>query len=239
MISKINHPQSTTALVEQAVPLTDDTVKLILIPKQYIDYAAGQYLKLIFRDKPEEPLLFSIANAALGAAGYELHIRHESDNRMHTRLFQAIKNRSKLTVRLPFGECHVEHLAPDKPIIFIAGGTGFAPIKSMIEHLLLTLDSRSFSLYWNARTARDFYMQAKVKSWKKHVRRFVLCDFLSESEAKSSLIARIITNDPGVIHGTTQIVLAGPFDMIYRMRDALVKLGVVKNNLFADAFSFE
>ncbi|KTD11700.1 NAD(P)H-flavin reductase [Legionella gratiana] len=222
------------ALVEDISPLTDSIMRLILMPEQYIDYQAGQYLQIVF---DEDAFSYSIANAPLGSHKYELHIRHSIENPYTQRLFAHIKEYGFVNIRLPFGVCSIEHLDAQLPILFIAGGTGFAPVKAMIEQLLSTSDTRPFELFWGARLQSDLYLDEKVNSWKTHVSRFNYFSSVSEDNSKplASLVLERHTHDLN----QWQIVISGPFDMVYSTRDVLVDKGISPTHLFSDAFSFE
>ena len=223
-----------SAQVERITPLTDSIVQLILKPDVYIDYEAGQYLNIVVG---VEELSYSIANAALGSHQYELHIRHSRDNPAHQRLFAHIKEHGKLDLLLPFGTCSLDKMDPQRPIIFIAGGTGFAPVNAMIEQLLAGDDSRSFELYWGARSQSDLYLDDKVKNWQAHVSRFKYFTTITE-ENKEKLTSKVLAQHPKDL-SQWQIVISGPFDMAYSVSDVLVKHGVSLENIFSDAFGFE
>ncbi|MCE0722133.1 MULTISPECIES: NAD(P)H-flavin reductase [Legionella] len=222
------------ALVEDISPLTDSIMRLILTPEKYIDYQAGQYLQILFG---KEAFSYSIANAPLGSHKYELHIRHSLENPYNQRLFAHIKEYGFVNIRLPFGECSIKHLDPQLPILFIAGGTGFAPVKAMIEQLLSASDTRAFELFWGARLQNDLYMDEKVTSWQTHVSHFKY--FSSVSEDNTVPLASIVLSKHPQDLGEWQIVISGPFDMVYSTRDVLVSNGVSSARLFSDAFSFE
>ncbi|PWY55784.1 NAD(P)H-flavin reductase [Legionella qingyii] len=222
------------ALVEDISPLTDSIMRLILTPEKYVAYQAGQYLQILFG---EEAFSYSIANAPLGSHKYELHIRHSLENPYNQRLFAHIKQHGSVNIRLPFGECSIEHLHPQRPILFIAGGTGFAPVKAMIEQLLSTSDTRPFELFWGARLQNDLYMDEKVTSWQEHVSHFTYVSSVSEDNAVP-LVSLVLAKHPQDL-GEWQIVISGPFDMVYSTRDALVNSGISPTRLFSDAFSFE
>lgn len=222
------------AQVEQISPLTDSIMQLILTPERYVDYQAGQYLQILFGD---EAFSFSIANAPLGSHKYELHIRHSSENPYNQRLFSHIKEHGFVNIRLPFGECCIERLDEKRPILFLAGGTGFAPVKAMIEQLLSTADTRPFELFWGARLQSDLYMDEKVHSWQAHVSRFNYFSSVSEANSKP-LVSYVLARHPHDL-GDWQIVISGPFDMVYSTRDVLVEHGAPLDHLFSDAFYFE
>lgn len=223
------------AQVEQITPLTDTIIQLVLAPEEYVDYHAGQYLQILFGD---EAFSYSIANAPLGSHKYELHIRHSLENPYNQRLFAHIKEQGSVTIRLPFGVCSIEHLDAQRPILFIAGGTGFAPVKAMIEQLLSTAaDQRPFELFWGARMQNDLYMDEKVNSWQAHVGRFNYFSSLSD-ENEMPLVSFVLARHPHDL-AAWQIVISGPFDMVYSTRDALILHGVAAEHLYSDAFSFE
>jgi CDP-4-dehydro-6-deoxyglucose reductase len=246
--------KTVEAQVEQITPLTDTIMQLMLKPETYVDYQAGQYLQIFLG---EEALNYSIANAPLGSHQYELHIRHSSENPYTQRLFAHIKEHGNVTMSLPFGECSINRLDKDRPILFIARGTGFAPVKAMIEQLLANTDNRTFELFWGARMQNDLYMDEKVTHWQKHVRRFTyFSSCFDEHSFKTNyplapsgerlkvkgnselLISLVLARHPSDL-ADWQIILSGPFDMVYSTRDVLVQKGVSQNHLFSDAFSFE
>lgn len=222
------------AHVDAIMPLTDSILQLVLAPQTYVDYQAGHYLQILLGD---EALSYSIANAPLGSRKYELHIRHSPDNRSNQRLLEEIKQKGMLTIRVPLGECEWRRLDPVKPILFIAAGTGFAPIKAMIEQLLADGTTRVFELFWGARSKSDLYMDDKVAHWQHHVRHFHYVSCLSNNR-ETTLSAMVIARHKKNLNDW-QMVLSGPFDWVYETRNELVAAGVRREHLFSDAFSFE
>lgn len=226
--------QQTKAVVIQMTPLTDTILQLVLEPEHYIDYQAGQYLKLLLG---EMELCYSIANAPLGSRRYELHIRHSRDNPSDTRLLDDIKQNGSMTVQAPFGVCDFAHLDQDLPIMFIAAGTGFSPVNAMIEQLLALGDTRRFELIWSARTQSDLYLDEKVKKWQNHVHQFQYLTLLSSHHQQTLaavVLSRCASNLPD-----WQFVISGPLDMVFSTRDQLVAQGVSVSRLHSDAFQFE
>ena len=222
------------AEVVQITPLTDSILQLILAPKRYINYKAGQYLQIILGD---EALSYSIANAPLGSRKYEIHIRHSLDNPCHQLLLAEIKQFGMLTLKVPLGLCEFSQLDPEKPILFIAAGTGFAPIKAMIEQLLAESDARMFELFWGARSQSDLYMDDMVLHWQAHVSQFLYVSQCSEL-GKETLSSMILAHHPKDLCDW-QMVISGPFEMVYSTRDMLLAHGVARAQLFSDAFAFE
>lgn len=224
----------TSAHVTQATPLTRHLLRVTLTPEHYIQYEAGQYLQVV---SPNETLYYSIANAPMGSHTYELHIRHTPENIEHQHVLNTITHLGCVILNLPFGRCTLSALDPYRPIIFVAGGTGFAPIKAMIEQLLTSGDTRSFELYWCARSQEDLYLDEKVLAWQKHIDHFEYIPHITTPN-KTAFIQCILDRHPRDL-ADYQVVLAGPFDLIYSLRDDLIKQGLSQNQLFSDAFDLE
>jgi CDP-4-dehydro-6-deoxyglucose reductase, E3 len=222
----------TSARVTQVIPLTNRLLHVTLTPEHYIPYEAGQYLQIM--SSTENPY-YSIANAPLGSKTYELHIRHNPTNPEHQHILDAITQQGCLVLNLPFGHCTLRALNPDKPILFIAAGTGFAPIKAMIEQRLTDGGTQPFELYWRARTQEELYLDEKVLAWEKHVPHFRYIPHIT-NQHQGSLIERIL-KQPNLAQ--YQIILAGPFDLVYTLRDNLLANGLTSEQLFSDALDLE
>ncbi len=225
----------TQAEVTQVTPLTNRLLHVTLTPEQYVDYEAGQYLQIV-SPNPNETPYYSIANAPLGSKTYELHIRHQPNNTEQQHVLDAITKQGRVILNLPFGHCTLHALHPKQPILFIAAGTGFAPIKAMIEQLLTEGRTQPFELFWSARTKEELYLDEKVLAWEKHVPHFKYVPHAT-NEHKIPFIERIMTAHQTLL--SHQIVLAGPFDFVYTLRDKLVEKGVPQQQLFSDAFHLE
>ena len=133
------------------------------------------------------------------------------------------------------GECNVSRLHANKPILFIAGGTGFAPIKAMIEQLLAEGDARPIELCWGARSQGDLYMDNKALYWQSHVDHFHYFPLVSENNSMS-LVDWVIARHAQAL-SEWQIVISGPFDMAYSIRDKLLAQGILPESIFSDAFT--
>ncbi|MCH9690181.1 MAG: NAD(P)H-flavin reductase [Gammaproteobacteria bacterium] len=224
----------TPAQVTQVTPLTNRLLHVTLTPEQYIHYDAGQYLEIV-SPNPDETLYYSIANAPLGSQTYELHISHQPNHIEQQNVLDAITKQGRVILNLPFGHCTLHALNPNKPILFIAGGTGFAPIKAMIEQLLTEGNTQPFTLFWSARTAEDLYLDDKVLAWEKHVPHFTYTPHITYQN--QTLLIEKITEQYQAKLNHYQVILAGPFDFVHTLRDGLIKHGVPREQLFSDAFN--
>ncbi|GKT20525.1 CDP-6-deoxy-delta-3,4-glucoseen reductase [Acidovorax sp. SUPP3334] len=138
-------------------------VRLQLPAADTFRYHAGQYIEFILRDGARRA--YSMANAPhtqAQAPGVELHIRHMAGGRFTDHVFGTMKEKEILRVEGPFGSFFLREDSK-KPIILLASGTGFAPIKALIEHLQAKRIERPVTLYWGGRRPGDLYMDAWVR----------------------------------------------------------------------------
>ena len=139
-------------------PAPDVAIVRIKLPaNERLQYLAGQYIDLLLKDGRRRS--FSLATSPHDDALLELHVRHVPGGHFTNQLFSEYKGREILRFEGPLGTFFLREES-DKPIIFVAGGTGFAPIKGIIEHALhRAIDAtRPMVLYWGARAQRDLYL---------------------------------------------------------------------------------
>lgn len=235
------------ASVIQVIPLTRTILQVFLELPEPLSYQAGQYLKVVMNDGQQIPL--SIANAPLGGRRLELHIRHTPENPSSVQLLSSIQQQGILNIVAPFGQCTVVTLKSEYPVIFMARGSGFAPIKAIIEQLLATGFEQPIHLYWGFRNMGDQYLDELPQTWTHHLENFqytpVLCpDELHPSCSQSILawngrfgdLMDVIITDY-VDLSPFQILAAGPFDMILKARDQFMRHGLKVENMYSDAFS--
>lgn len=146
--------------------LSDDVVRLLLqkpATEPFL-YHAGQYLEFLLKDGTRRS--YSMGNAphtlSEGAA-IELHIRHMPGGLFTDQVFGTMKVRDILRIEAPFGSFYLREDS-DKPIILLASGTGFAPIKAIIEHMQHGAVARPVTLYWGGRRPADLYMDNWVRT---------------------------------------------------------------------------
>jgi CDP-4-dehydro-6-deoxyglucose reductase, E3 len=135
-------------------------VKLQLPANDTMRYHAGQYIEFILRDGARRS--YSMGNAPHNGPGVELHIRHMPGGKFTDHVFSAMKEKEILRVEGPFGSFYLREDS-DKPMVLLASGTGFAPIKALIEHLQFRGSQRPATLYWGGRRPSDLYMDAWVQ----------------------------------------------------------------------------
>lgn len=222
-------------------PLTDKILQVLIEPHQTqrFHYHAGQYIKLLTADGNETP--FSIANAPLGSRQIELHIRHTAENHYSHSLLNEIKQTGCVHLTGPFGQCTWQKAAANRPLLFLAGGTGFAPIKALIEQALADEVELSMHLYWVAKTRSDLYLDELPQAWAHRIPHFRYTPLLSEPDAewhgKTGRIYDAVKEDYTDL-SQTQIFAAGPGEMVFAALNALQPLGLVRSAIYSDAFEF-
>ena len=142
------------ARVHQLERLTDDVIVLRLkIPAtERLQFLAGQYLDFLLRDGTRRS--FSMANAPHDDEFVQLHVRHVPGGSFTDHVFEKMKERDILRFEAPHGSFFLREES-DKPIVFVASGTGFAPIKAIIEHAIKRDIRRPMTLYWGGRRPGD------------------------------------------------------------------------------------
>jgi len=224
--------------VQSIQPLTNTVLQVMLALDEPFDYQAGQYIEILNDD--EQAMPYSIANAPLGTNTLELHIGHAKDNPYSLRLLETIRRQKHLKITGPHGDCGVHRLVPDMPIIFMAGGTGFAPVKAMLEQLMADSDERAMHVFWGAKSLNDLYAEERLAYWDQHIEHFHYTPFVAAhyDDGKKTLSEVISAQFADELH-QHQMILAGAFDMVYKARDAFLLHGLERAHMFSDAFAFE
>jgi len=170
-------------------------LKLQLPANQNLQYRAGQYVEFILRDGARRS--YSMANAPhqLGnPPAIELHIRHMPGGKFTDHVFGAMKEKDILRVEGPFGSFFLRE-ASDKPMVLLASGTGFAPIKALIEHIEFKGITRPTVLYWGCRSKADLYLHEWAEAAAARLPHLRYVPVLSEPKAEDGWTGRT-----GLVH---------------------------------------
>lgn len=172
------------------MPAPDVAVLTLQLPTaEKFRYYAGQYIDLLLKDGKRRS--FSMANSPDEATSLELHVRHMPGGYFTDHVFGAgatrMKEREILRFEGPLGSFFLRN-ETEKPIIFLASGTGFAPIKAIVEQMMQLGNKRKAVLYWGGRRPRDLYMHELASSWQQQLPEFsyvpVVSDALPEDQWK-------------------------------------------------------
>jgi NAD(P)H-flavin reductase/ferredoxin len=142
-----------------------------------VKFRAGQYLQVLLEDGARRS--FSMANPPQQSDGAHLHVRAVPGGRFSERVLPGLAPGAMLRVELPHGDFHLRE-GSGKPAVFVASGTGFAPVKSVLEDAFRRGEAREMTLYWGARTRADLYLLELPQKWAARHRNFHFVPVLSE-----------------------------------------------------------
>ena len=229
--------------VDQLEKLADDVMRVYLrMPAtQRMPFLAGQYIDFLLKNGKRRS--FSMANAPHDDERIELHIRHVPGGYFTDFVFEQLKEKSLLRIEGPHGSFCLNEES-DKPIIMVAGGTGFAPIKSVMEHLIYTESQRPVHLFWGARAKADLYLAGLVEEWSKQYRGFSYTPVLSEPLPQDDwqgmtgwVHEAVLQHYPEL--STYETYLCGPPPMIDAARETFKKAGLPEEAFYSDSFDFQ
>src|SRR5471032_3380336 len=152
---------SRVTTIEKVAP--DVVVLTLQLPaSERLNYRAGQYIEIMLRDNKRRS--YSMASAPVEGGSVSLHIRHMPGGLFTDQVFGSMKERDILRFEGPMGTFFLREDS-DKPMVLLASGTGFAPIKALVEQIVHTESQRPITLYWGGRRPQDLYMMALCEEW--------------------------------------------------------------------------
>ncbi len=226
--------------VDRMEKLTHDVmgVTIRLPHDEKIPFAAGQYINIILEDGERRP--FSFASAPHEAEHIELQIRLVPGGRFTTHVFEKMQVGDTIRFEGPLGDFVLRE--SERPIIFVAGATGFAPVKSMVEDAFHRGLKRPIHLYWGVRQARDLYMPQLPEQWQREHANFKFIPVVSEPEAgdgwsgRTGLVHEAILKDFPSLAGK-EIYACGSVRMVEAVFPKLKGQGAEEGMCFSDAFT--
>ncbi|MGZ5100206.1 MAG: cytochrome b N-terminal domain-containing protein [Usitatibacter sp.] len=199
---------------------------------------AGQYINVLLEGGAKRS--FSFATAPGAGEEVELHIRLIAGGLFTPRVFEAMKPGDVLRFEGPLGAFHLREEG-SKPILFVAGSTGFAPVKSMLEYAFATGLKRPMSLYWGVRRRRDLYAAELAEGWAREHANFKFIPVLSDPQPEDEWHGRtglvheaILADFPDLT--SHQIYACGSVKMVEAVAPAFVAHGLSPDDCFSDAF---
>jgi len=217
-------------------------VKLQLPANDTLRYHAGQYVEFILRDGARRS--YSMANAPHNGPGIELHIRHMPGGKFTDHVFTAMKEKEILRVEGPFGSFYLREDS-DKPMVLLASGTGFAPIKALIEQMQVKGITRPATLYWGGRRPSDLYMdewmRARVAEMPQLKYVPVVSNALPEDNwtGRTGFVHKAVTEDFPDLSGYQVYACGAPVVVDSARAEYTAQLGLPPEEFYADAFTTE
>ncbi len=219
-------------------------VKLQLPANQNLQYRAGQFIEVILRDGARRS--YSMANAAhnLGSPpALELHLRHMAGGRFTDHVFGSMRDKEILRIEGPFGSFFLREESA-KPIVLLAAGTGFAPIKALIEHMQLKAITRPTTLYWGCRRRADLYLHDWAEAAAAQMPNLRYVPVLSESfdegwQGRSGLVHRAAMEDLPDLSSHQVYACGAPVMVDSARNDFVGHCGLPADEFHADSFTSE
>jgi CDP-4-dehydro-6-deoxyglucose reductase len=243
------------ARVSSLTQLSHDVmqIRLQLPANDAMRFHAGQYIEFILRDGARRS--YSMANAPHTAAGQpgavppvgpnvELHIRHMPGGKFTDHVFSAMKEKEILRIEGPYGSFFLREDS-DKPMVLLASGTGFAPIKAVIEQLQFKGSTRPATVYWGGRRPADLYLEDWLREKLQDMPNLryvpVVSDALPEDNwtGRTGFVHRAVLQDLPDLSGHQVYACGAPIVVDSARNDYTTLAGLPPDEFFADAFTTE
>jgi CDP-4-dehydro-6-deoxyglucose reductase len=229
----------TLKLIDKTL-LAPDVMRLRLAPPadESLNRLPGQYLDVLLPGGKRRA--FSIANAPHTGREIELHVRHVAGGDFTRHVFADLEPGATLRVEGPLGT-FVPREDSERPLLFVAGGTGFAPVKALIEHFLHLGTRRAMTLYWGARAAQELYLRNLPEIWTTVAPSLRFVPVVSEDGGADGTRAGLVHE--AVLHdhpnlSAFDVYMSGPPALIDAGRRAFVAAGLPEDRLFYDSFDY-
>jgi CDP-4-dehydro-6-deoxyglucose reductase, E3 len=227
--------------IEKVAP--DVAVITLQLPaNEALAYRAGQYIEILLRDNKRRS--YSMANAPSLDAPLTLHIRYMAGGLFTEHVFNSMKEREILRFEGPHGSFFLREDS-DKPIVLLASGTGFAPIKALVEHMIHLQSTRPVSLYWGGRRPLDLYMNALCEEWAASLPNFryvpVVSHALPEDQwtGRTGFVHAAVMADLPDLSGYQVYACGAPVVVDSARTDYVERCGLPADEFYADAFTSE
>jgi CDP-4-dehydro-6-deoxyglucose reductase, E3 len=233
------------ARIERALPLSHDVMGLyVRLPAaETFRFEAGQYIDIMLSGGRRRS--FSIASPPHDARLLELHVRRVAGGEFSEKLFDADPQKSLLTVEGPLGQ--FVYRPGIAPMLLVGGGTGIAPLLSILRHVIENGIERDITLYWGVRSERDLYAQTVLENLAQRYSaqgrparlRYVpvLSEPSSDWQGSRGFVHEAVLQDIDDLE-KYDVYAAGPPAMITAVRSEFGRRGVAANQLFFDSFDY-
>jgi CDP-4-dehydro-6-deoxyglucose reductase len=236
-------PARVAALLRPAPDVM--VMKLQLPAAVTFKYRAGQYVEFILRDGARRSYSIATAPEQLGnPPAIELHLRHMPGGKFTDHVFGAMKEKDILRVEGPFGSFFVREDS-DKPIVLLASGTGFAPIKAIVDHLQAQGSERPAVLYWGCRRKIDLYQHEWALAAAARIPNLRYVPVLSEAapeddwRGRTGLVHQVVMADLPNLSGHEVYACGVPIMVDSAKRDFVTCCGLPEDAFYADSFTSE
>ncbi len=223
-------------------PAEDVAILYLKLPaSERLQFLAGQYVDILMKDGKRRS--YSMANAPHDDQHLQLHVRRTPGGAFSQFVFEQLKERAIIRFEGPLGSFYLREDS-DKPMILVAGGTGFAPVKAVVEHAFHQGIDRPMVLYWGARTRRDLYMPELPVQWEREHPNFTFVPVLSdplESDAwhgRTGLVHQAVLDDFPSLAGYQVYACGAPAMTDVAKQTFVGQRGLPEDEFYCDAFTY-
>lgn len=226
-----------TCKVSSIEKLNDFLYRIFLQPQQAVSYKAGQYVSVVMGEKDKRH--FSIANAP-SAELIELHIGATPENSYAMQVIEKMQSEGQVDVEIANGDAYLRETST-RPIILMAGGTGFSYVKSLLEHIVELKLPNPVYLYWGVKEYAHFYFEDEASSWAKEHQNIHFHPVIElpeqEWQGHQGYVHQAVLNDFSDL-SEFDIYIVGRFEMAKIAREDFVKQNASVAHIYGDAFAF-
>ena len=204
-------------------------------------FISGQYVDFLFKDGTRRSYSIANTHAVEGVRALEFHIRHTPGGAFTGKLFSgAVKAGEVMRFEGPLGSFHLRDST--KPAVLVASGTGFGPVKAMLEFALTHGDTRPMTLYWGCRSKRDLYQFDLPHEWARAHPHFTYVPVLSEAEpedgwtGRAGFVHRAVMDDFPDLSAHQVYACGAPVVVDAARRDFTAQCRLSEDEFFADSF---
>jgi CDP-4-dehydro-6-deoxyglucose reductase len=228
--------------------MSDDVmlVRLQLPATEHLRYHAGQYLEFILRDGSRRAYSMATAPHRQEESGpmVELHIRHMPGGKFTDQVFGTLKERDILRCEGPFGSFYLREDS-GKPIVMLASGTGFAPIKALIERLRFKASDRQVTVYWGGRRPADLYLHEWMRQQAAEMPNLAYVPVVSNAlpedgwAGRTGFVHQAVLDDFADLSGYQVYACGAPVVVDSAQQAYVARRGLPPDEFYADAFTSE
>ena len=224
-VERLDKPAPDVAVVGLRLPMNEN-----------FRFLAGQYIDFLLKEGKRRSYSLATRPDPAGVTALEIHVRHTPGGVFTDHVFEKLKVRDLLRFEGPLGSFYLREDS-DKPIVMLASGTGFAPIKAICDYALERKITRPITLYWGGRLMRDLYMMELAKGWP-HVK-FVPVLSDEKWEGRMGFVHRAVMEDFPDMRGVQVYACGAPIVVESARRDFSQQCRLPENEFYADSFLTE